>query len=78
MSMGGSCLARLMLLKFPIAFKGFVKGSSIIATLNLNLEVFIGLHIGVDVTSSIKVVASVKDLDQRRGGMKNVCLPRFI
>jgi hypothetical protein len=78
MLMGGPCPTRLMLLKFPIAFKGSVKGSSTVVASNLNLEVFIGLHIGIDVTSSIEVVISVKDLDQGKGGMKNVCPPRFM
>jgi hypothetical protein len=45
---------------------------------NLNLEVFIGLHIGVDVTSFIEAIALMKDLDQGRGGMKKICPPRFM
>jgi hypothetical protein len=78
MLMGGPCLARLMLLEFPTAFKGSVKSSSTIVVSNMNLEVFIIVHIGIDVTSSIEVVTLVKIFDQGRGGMKNVYPPRFM
>jgi hypothetical protein len=67
MSMGGSCLTRSVLLEFPTTFKGSIRGSSTITASNLNLEVFIRLHIRVDVIGSIEVVASMKDLDQRKG-----------
>ncbi len=77
MSMGGSCFTRLVLLKFPTTFKGFIKGSSIVTASNLNFKVFIWLHIKVDVIGSIEsvvsmkeVVTSMKDLNQGKGKPK--------
>jgi hypothetical protein len=70
MSMGGSCLTRLVLLKFPTTFKGSIKGLFTVTISNVNLEVFIRSHIRVDVIRSIEVVASMKDLNQRNGKPK--------